>query len=248
MGDRRYDRYYAAVRDAPDPARALRTLGDDEVVTALAGAASAGDRYRANVLATEALNRLRTRGPDELTFRALFTAAPGAYLVLDRDLRIVAVTDAYLRATMTRREDVILRPLFEVFPDDPQDPAADGTRNLRASLERVLADGRADTMPVQRYAIRRPAEEGGGFEERHWSPVNSPVLDAEGRVAFIIHRVEDVTEFVRVHEQREKVTTALRARLDGMEAEVLARARDLAHCERAPPRGERGPRDAEQGP
>ncbi len=30
-------------------------------------------------------------------------------------------------------------------------------------------------MPVQKYDIRRPEAEGGGFEERFWSPTNSPV-------------------------------------------------------------------------
>jgi len=33
-----------------------------------------------------------------------------------------------------------------------------------------------DAMAVQKYDIPRPASEGGGFEERYWSPFNSPVL------------------------------------------------------------------------
>jgi PAS domain-containing protein len=40
----------------------------------------------------------------EPDFRALFEAAPGLYLVLDRELDIVAASDAYLAATMTKRE------------------------------------------------------------------------------------------------------------------------------------------------
>ncbi len=39
-------------------------------------------------------------GPD---FRTLFESAPGLYIVLTPDLTIVAVSDAYLRATMTIR-------------------------------------------------------------------------------------------------------------------------------------------------
>ena len=66
-------------------------------------------------------------GPD---FRRLFESAPGLYLVLAPDLRIVAASDAYLRATMTHREDILGRGLFEVFPDNPDDPAATGVRNL----------------------------------------------------------------------------------------------------------------------
>ena len=129
-------------------------------------------------------------------FRALFDAAPGAYLVLGPDLMIVAVNDAYLRATLTRREDIIGRPLFEVFPDNPDDIAVDGVRNVRASLDRVLRHKRPDAMAVQKYDIPQTAEE-GGFEERYWSTLNTPVLDAIGEAAWIIHRVEDVTELVR---------------------------------------------------
>src|SRR5919206_964508 len=127
-------------------------------------------------------------GPD---YRALFHAAPGLYLVLDPSFRIVAVSDAYLAATMTRREDILGRDIFDVFPDNPDDPAATGVANLRASLDRVRAKRVPDTMAVQKYDIRRPEAEGGGFEVRYWSPVNSPVLDRRGRLAYIIHRVED---------------------------------------------------------
>src|ERR671919_1660013 len=94
-----------------------------------------------------------TPAPD---FRALFESAPGLYLVLRPDLTIVAVSDAYLRATMTRRDEILGRGLFEVFPDNPDDPHATGTSNLRASLERVLATRAPDSMAVQKYDIRVP--------------------------------------------------------------------------------------------
>ena len=147
----------------------------------------------------------RSSMPKPLDFRLLFEASPGLYLVLDPSFRIVAVSDAYLSATMTRRGDIVGRNLFDVFPDNPDDPAATGARNLRASLETVLRTGKPHTMAVQKYDIRRPDEAGGGFEERFWSPVNTPVF-AGGTLAHIIHRVEDVTSFVRLqqldHEQK----------------------------------------------
>lgn len=168
-------------------------------------------------------------------FEALFEAAPGSYLVLRPDLTIAAVSDAYLRATMTVRESILGRGLFEVFPDNPDDPAATGTRNLRDSLERVLRTRAPDTMAVQKYDIRRPESEGGGFEERHWSPVNTPVFTDDGALAFIIHRVEDVTEFVRLQKQRleqSKLTEELKARADSMQAEVYLRAQELQEANR----------------
>jgi len=73
----------------------------------------------------------------------------------------VAASDAYLHATMTRREDILGRYLFDIFPDDPADTNATGVRNLRASLERMLASGEPDAMAVQKYDIRRPQSAGG---------------------------------------------------------------------------------------
>ena len=60
-------------------------------------------------------------GPD---FQALFASAPGLYLVPDPTFRIVAVSDAYLDATMTTRDDIVGRGIFDVFPDNPDDPDA----------------------------------------------------------------------------------------------------------------------------
>ncbi len=163
-------------------------------------------------------------------YRALFESLPGLYLVLTPDLRIVAASDAYLQATMTRREEILGRHIFDVFPDNPADAAATGTRNLRASLERVLANRTADAMAVQKYDVRRPQERGGEFEVRWWSAVNSPVLGADGEVAYIVHRVEDVTEFVLLKEQGAEqtlLTEALRVRAERMETEIFLRARQL---------------------
>lgn len=151
-------------------------------------------------------------------FENLFESLPGLYLVLAPDLKIVAVSDAYLKATITKRGEIVGRNLFEVFPDNPDDPAATGTTNLRASLDRVRRTASADTMAIQKYDIRRPD---GTFEERYWSPINSPVLGVDRRIEYIIHRVEDVTEFVRQRSQPAGNTAAMRARMEQMEAEIF---------------------------
>ena len=143
------------------------------------------------------------RGSSSLSsdFRALFDAAPTPLLVIaPPHWTIVAANDARLRVTATTREGQIGRKLFDVFPDDPEDPQADGVRNLAASLQRVLTTKAADTMAVQRYAVR---DADGRFEERWWSPVNTPVLGEDGEVALVIHRVEEVTEIVRLRGEAE---------------------------------------------
>jgi two-component system, sensor histidine kinase len=178
-------------------------------------------------------------------FRALFDATPGNYLVLGPGLMIVEVNDAYLRATLTQREDIIGCPLFEVFPDNPSDGAADGVRNLRASLERVLRHKRPDAMAVQKYDIPRPAVEGGGFEERYWSPLNTPVLDANGEVAWIIHRVEDVTDLVRLRTAdaaRDRLAIEQQLVIDRLREANAALARETEERRRAEKRAEEATR------
>ena len=163
-------------------------------------------------------------------FRALFESAPGLYLVLTPGFNVVAVSDAYLKATMTKRESVLGRGVFEIFPDNPDDPHADGVQNLRASLNRVLQDRTPNHMTVQKYDIRRPDSEGGGFEERYWSPVNSPVLGSNGELAYIIHCVEDVTEFMRLKKlgsEQQQLTDELRSSAEHMAAVVFERERQL---------------------
>ena len=138
----------------------------------------------------------------ELDYRQLFESAPGQYLVLTPELNIADASEAYLRATMTRREDVVGHNLYDVFPDNPDSSDHSGSRELAASLQRVLRDREPDFLPVQRYDIRRPANAGGGFEVRYWSPCNLPILHSDGRLRCILHCVEDVTSFVRLlHEQ-----------------------------------------------
>lgn len=161
---------------------------------------------------------------------AVFAATPTPYLLLTPDLVIVGVNQAYLRATSRAREHLVGLHMFEAFPDNPNDPGADGVRNLRASLERARDTGRPDTMPLQKYDI--PIRDAGTvhFEERYWSPINTPVLDDTGRTILLIHRVEDVTDYVRErrgnHAEHEP-SAALRTRIEAAEEDLFARVREL---------------------
>ncbi|UGX91148.1 PAS domain-containing protein [Bradyrhizobium barranii subsp. barranii] len=125
-------------------------------------------------------------------FLADFDTSPPPYLLLDPGpgLQIVDVNAAYAAATFTSRPDILGRSLFQVFPDDPDQPFADGVANLYNSLKTVAKTGRPHAMAVQRYDIRDTA---GIFVERHWQPINTPVHDEVGRLVFLLHHVEDVT-------------------------------------------------------
>ncbi|NMG32482.1 EAL domain-containing protein [Aromatoleum evansii] len=171
-------------------------------------------------------------------FQLLFEAMPHPYLILRPDVAftIVAVNDRYLAATGTSRDAMVDHGLFEIFPDNPDDASGSGVSDLRASLNRVIADNRQDIMGVQKYDI--PLRDGSGqFEVKYWSPVNTPVADPAGGIAFIIHHVEDVTEFILSREQANQEAAEklgkVEARAERMEAEVLHRAAEVKEANRA---------------
>jgi PAS domain S-box-containing protein len=145
---------------------------------------------------------------------AVFDAAPGLYLILKPDaprFSIMAVNNAYAKATLTKREDIIGKGLFEVFPDNPSDPNATGVANLTASLMKVLKTKLPQAMANQKYDIPKPK---GGFEERWWSPLNTPVLDRSGNVSCIIHSVTDVTQTIRLQEKEQSAQKKINQQAD----------------------------------
>ena len=154
-----------------------------------------------------------------VNFGALFEQSPNAYMVLDRRLRYVAANAAYRQVTATPAEDLIGRPLFDVFPNDPEDPNNDSARLVRRSLERVLQTGQPDVLAFVRYKV--PQDVGGRVEsvDRYWSATHTPILDAGGRVGYVMQHTVDVTE---LHKGRRAEGTATAGAQ--MEADVLGRA------------------------
>ena len=141
------------------------------------------------------LSRHQARPAQEaVDFKAVFDKSVALQLLLDPAFVIVGVSDAYLAATRTERGRILGHHLFEIFPDNPNAGHADGVHNLRASLLRVMQNRGPDAMPIQKYDIRLP---NGRFEERHWRPLNWPILGEDGYVQWIVHQVEDVTALIR---------------------------------------------------
>lgn len=170
--------------------------------------------------------------PEGVGFFVLFAALPVPCLMLRPDapqFTILAATDAYLVATRSQRADIVGRGLFEVFPDNSQDPSATGMRDLLSSLERVLATRMPDAMGLQKYDI--PQRDGrAGFDVKYWSPINAPVLGPEGSVELILHRVEDVTEYVLHGERAASRIGKGDSRL--AEVEILRSAREVKEINR----------------
>ncbi|WP_030316430.1 PP2C family protein-serine/threonine phosphatase [Streptomyces sp. NRRL B-3229] len=155
-----------------------------------------------------------------IDYAAVFQALPGVVALVTPDLVFADVNEEFLSVSGRRREEIVGRYFFDVFPDNPNDRAATGMRNLAASLRRVLDTGERDAMALQRYDVENP-ERPGEWQVRYWSPVNAPVLGPDGKVALVVHRVEEVTELMRARGG----PRGSRARV--LEAELYTRAREL---------------------
>jgi PAS domain S-box-containing protein len=154
-------------------------------------------------------------------FKLLFDALPHLVLVLSPgpDFIMVAANERRLRGTNTRREDCIGRSIFEVFGRNPDEQSEFGAGVLRASLERVMRTCQPDHMAITKYDIPHVVGEDAGFEVRYWSPLNTPVLNDQGEVIYIIHQTEDVTEQVLA---RQRTNSDVRITDERMRAALLA--------------------------
>jgi len=112
-------------------------------------------------------------------------------------LNFVEVNPAFEAATGLIRDEVIGRPLFIMFPENPGDEGAVGVSQIYASLRKVADTGAPHAMPVLRYDVRNAD---GVFVERHWRAVNTPLHNEDGRLIYLMHIVDEVTdEILQAH-------------------------------------------------
>ncbi|KAB2380376.1 sensor histidine kinase [Actinomadura montaniterrae] len=159
----------------------------------------------------------------EIDLSAVFDAMPVGCAVLTNDLRYVTVNRAYERLAGQPRERLLGRHFYEMFPGGP---GGHGISDVRASLERVAAEGETEVMPLLRYDVER-ADRPGDYEERYWSVRNAPLFDSAGRVIALIHRAEEVTAYIKQLHQGHPSGEPAAARVEAVEAELFARAREL---------------------
>ncbi|MGW3108990.1 PP2C family protein-serine/threonine phosphatase [Streptomyces sp. NPDC001100] len=160
--------------------------------------------------------------PDpEIDYAAVFRDLPGMVALLSPELVYLDANEDFQRLSGRKREELVGRYIFDVFPENPKDSAAAGMRETRESMLRAVTTGERDTMALLRYDIEDPPLS-GRWVEHFWSPVNAPVRGPDGEVTLIVHRVEEVTEFVRGFGGQSDDS---RARV--LEAELYTRAREL---------------------
>jgi PAS domain-containing protein len=134
-------------------------------------------------------------GP-QIDYMAMYRQLPVQVALLTPEFVIADANEAFLRAAGRTRVDVLGLSMFDAFPDNPWDPGAQGSRNLRAAMQQVLATGELVALEFQRHDIEIP-DRPGQFARRYWSAVLAPVFGPDGRVALIAFCTEDVSDRMR---------------------------------------------------
>ncbi|MBV1686560.1 hypothetical protein KRR38_02465 [Novosphingobium sp. G106] len=129
---------------------------------------------------------------DRSSFRNAIEDTSDPFMVIDPrpGLHIIDINDAYAAATMTARDKAAGDKLFDVFPDNPADLEADGVSNLYESIQKAAQSGRPHVMAIQRYDVR---DADGSFVEKRWQPINTPVFDEDGRLIYILHQANPLS-------------------------------------------------------
>ena len=167
-------------------------------------------------------------------------------MLLDSDLRIRGVNETYQTVSMRHREELIGQFVFDVFPDDPADPQANGSSQLEASIEVAMRRSGIDSMPIVRYDITDPRNP-EVFMPKLWACTNAAVDMGHDKLG-VLHRVCEITSLDEALSalaasmaggvtmgaaEQLHVLSALAAAARQDRAEALAMAQDNLHLRRA---------------
>ncbi len=113
--------------------------------------------------------------------RAVFTAR--------KPYIFVAVTDQHLEMVGLKRQQVIGRGYFDVFPDTSQSFLETGKSVLEQTFRKVVSSRDSVSQTVRFDTLGTD----GKPQERYWKVTNCPIVDSAGKVAFVEQITRNVT-------------------------------------------------------
>ena len=136
---------------------------------------------------------------------AAFEASTNPYMLLTPDLRYAGMNAAYLAVVGLPREQLIGRPIFDIFTGGDGEEGAENVRQLRASFDKVLTTGERDHLALVRFAMPVADEHGVvTHQERFWSASHTPLHDAAGNIILILQHTADITELEYLRRARDE--------------------------------------------
>ncbi|SEL66924.1 PAS domain S-box protein [Parapedobacter koreensis] len=135
----------------------------------------------------------------EKHYSAMFEALPTPCLILLPNAPVFTIINAsntYLALSGTiEREKIVGKGFFDVFPRNPYV----NQHQWQATFDQVLHEKKTDKVITQKYPFPLPGLS-NGVDIKYFDVLNTPVLDEQGAIMFIIRSMTDVTETIR-HER-----------------------------------------------
>jgi PAS domain S-box-containing protein len=138
-----------------------------------------------------------------LNYESLFRALPDPYIVIavdDPDFTVIEESEAHAVMSMVRRQEVVGRPLFDVFPDMSEKYRKTGVSDLLESIRDVVRTGRPNDTSTMRYDLK---DKHGMYVERYFKISHHPLFESTGpnmsrskrqKVVAIVQVTADITE------------------------------------------------------
>lgn len=152
----------------------------------------------------------------EQHYSELFQALPTPCLALLPNaphFTVIDVSDAYLKITQINREGMVGKGFFEVFPTNPYQ----NDSIWRNVFDEVIQTKKTTKAPPQKYAFPT-ADNPMRLDIMYLEVINTPVLDDQGEIKFIIRSMTDVTDVV--HDEKFFEETQRTARIGSWEVNM----------------------------
>lgn len=146
-------------------------------------------------------------------FKKNYQLMPQASMTLDRNLVYKNANEAYCRAVMRPREELMGRYVFDVFPNTEE-----ALQPILEIFHQALA-GKATKIELFPYKLRLPS---GEMQDRLWDVENQPLYSETGEIVGLVQYCEDVTDREALRKERDIVAAELMHRVRNTMSMVLA--------------------------
>jgi PAS domain S-box-containing protein len=185
MGDVRFEHPYRRLAEGTNRVAAIRALSDEEVIMALAASRDAKDSYLANVLASEAMNRVRRKS-------TILDTAAEAVLAHDVEGKATYANPAAERMYGWTSQEMLGKALHDMTHHTRDD----GTRfpASECPIARILQTGET----ILGYETIQWRKDGSSFP----GLINAAPIRRDDEIVGFVTTITDVTERKRAEEER----------------------------------------------
>ncbi|RCH56205.1 hypothetical protein DJ568_05575 [Mucilaginibacter hurinus] len=138
-------------------------------------------------------------------FYHIFEASPVPTVILQGnypDIRVLQANAGYIALTGRPSHEIINTSFFIKEPHPGMHLEAQGLSDVEQSIKEVYLKKQAVKTPVQKFL--KPLAAISGVETLYFEATNTPILNTEGQIDFVIRTLQNVTDIVIAREKEKQ--------------------------------------------